>query len=49
MAERQIPIVLLSNQLRRNALHVYGNPDTATPHIDRLAGAAVHSTQVCST
>lgn len=42
-------LVILSDQLRRDALGVYGDPNISTPHIDRLANAGVRFTQACST
>ena len=51
MADSDRPniIVILSDQLRRDALGVYGDPNVATPNIDRLARKGVRFTNACST
>jgi arylsulfatase A-like enzyme len=47
--ERPNVLILLSDQLRRDALSVYGNPDLDTPNVDRLAGQGACFTNACST
>lgn len=42
-------LVILSDQLRRQALGVYGDPDARTPHIDALAGSGVRFRNSCAT
>jgi len=42
-------LIILSDQLRRQALSCYGEPDARTPHIDSLAGNGVRFTNSCST
>jgi len=42
-------LVILSDQLRRQALGCYGDPNVATPNIDALAWEGVRFTQACST
>jgi len=42
-------LVILSDQLRRDALGIYGDPNVATPNIDRLAREGVRFTNACST
>ncbi len=42
-------LVIFSDQLRRDALGCYGNPDTETPHIDSLAQDGVRFNNACST
>ncbi len=42
-------LVILSDQLRRQALGVYGDPDARTPHIDALARRGVRFQNSCST
>ncbi len=42
-------IVILSDQLRRDALGVYGDRNVRTPHIDRLAEGGTRFTNACST
>lgn len=49
MHKRPNILVILSDQLRRDALGCYGNPDVRTPHIDRLAAAGVRFDRACST
>lgn len=51
MSENRRPniLILLSDQLRRQALSVYGDPDARTPHIEALAAQSVRFTQACST
>ena len=42
-------IIILSDQLRRQALSLYGDPDLKTPQINALARSGVHFTNACST
>ncbi len=42
-------LVILSDQLRRDALGVYGDPNVRTPHIDALAAGGVRFRNACST
>lgn len=42
-------IVVLADQLRRQALGCYGDADAITPHIDRLAVDGVRFANACST
>lgn len=49
MAERPNIVVVLADQLRRQALGCYGDPDARTPHIDALAAEGVRFDNACST
>jgi arylsulfatase A-like enzyme len=42
-------LILLSDQLRRQALACYGDPDSRTPNIDQLANTGVRFNNACST
>ena len=42
-------IVILSDQLRRDALSIYGDPNISTPNIDRLAKEGTRFQNACST
>jgi len=42
-------LVIFSDQLRRQALGVYGDPNVATPHIDALANGGARFRSACST
>ena len=42
-------LIILSDQLRRQALGCYGDPDARTPHIDHLAQHSVRFANACST
>lgn len=42
-------VIILSDQLRRDALGVYGDPNVATPHIDAVAAAGARFTNFSST
>ncbi|MDZ7799422.1 MAG: sulfatase-like hydrolase/transferase [Trueperaceae bacterium] len=42
-------LVVMADQLRRDALGVYGDPDVATPNLDALAARGVRFTQACAT
>lgn len=50
-AERARPniIVILTDQMRRDALSCAGDPNVATPNLDRLAAQGVRFTNACST
>ena len=47
-AARPNILVLMADQLRRDALGVYGDPNVSTPHIDALARRGVRFDQMCS-
>jgi arylsulfatase A-like enzyme len=49
MPERPNVLVILCDQLRRDALSCYGDPNLHTPHLDRLAASGVRFTNACST
>jgi arylsulfatase A-like enzyme len=42
-------LIILSDQLRRDALSCYGDPNLSTPHIDTLARQGVRFDAACST
>ena len=42
-------LILLCDQLRRQALSIYGDPNIHTPHIDALAARGVRFQNACST
>ncbi|CAN5452363.1 sulfatase [soil metagenome] len=42
-------LIILSDQLRRQAISCYGDPDARTPHIDKLAHKGVRFANSCST
>jgi len=42
-------LVILSDQLRRDSLSIYGDPNISTPNIDRIAKEGVHFQNACST
>ena len=42
-------LIILSDQLRRHALGVYGDPDARTPHINRMAAEGVRFENACAT
>ncbi len=42
-------LILLSDQLRRQALSCYGDPNIQTPQIDRLASEGSTFTNACAT
>ncbi len=42
-------LIILSDQLRRQALSCHGDPDVKTPHIDKLADNGVRFQNTCST
>lgn len=42
-------LIVLCDQLRRQALSLHGDPNIATPHIDALAGCGVRFDNACST
>ena len=42
-------LVLFCDQLRRDALGVYGDPNVSTPNLDRLAAQGVRFSNACST
>lgn len=50
MAERPPNLlVVMADQLRRQALGAYGDPNVSTPHIDGLASSGVRFDRACST
>lgn len=49
MKEKQNVLVIISDQLRRDALGVYGDPNISTPNIDALANSGACFTNACST
>ena len=49
MAKRPNILVVLSDQLRRQALACYGDPDARTPHTTQLARDGIVFDQACST
>jgi arylsulfatase A-like enzyme len=49
MPDRPNILVILSDQLRRDALRCYGDPNAVTPSIDHLAQQGVAFTRACST
>ena len=49
MAKRPNILVVLSDQLRRQALACYGDPDARTPHTTQLARDGIAFDQACST
>ena len=42
-------LVLLSDQLRRHALGIHGDPDARTPHLDAFAQQGIRFNNACST
>jgi arylsulfatase A-like enzyme len=42
-------LIILSDQLRRDTLSIYGDPNISTPNIDHLAQEGVRFTNACST
>lgn len=42
-------LVIMADQLRRDALSVYGDPNVRTPHLDRLAAEGVRFTSASAT
>ncbi|NOU35981.1 MAG: sulfatase [Kiritimatiellaceae bacterium] len=49
LAGRKNLIIILADQLRRQALACYGDPNVSTPNIDRLAAKGVRFNAACST
>ena len=49
VTERPNILIILSDQLRRQALGCYGDVDARTPHIDQLARNGVRFRNACST
>lgn len=49
MTDRPNLLIILSDQLRRQALGCHGDPDSRTPHIDQLAAEGVRFAQSNST
>lgn len=47
--QRPNVLIILSDQLRRQALGCYGDPNISTPNIDALASEGVRFTNSCST
>lgn len=48
-AGRTNVLVILADQLRRDAIGAYGDGDVDTPHLDRLAARGVRFSQACVT
>jgi arylsulfatase A-like enzyme len=48
-SDRPNILVILSDQLRRQALSCHGDPEVKTPHIDKLADNGVRFQNACST
>lgn len=48
-APRPNILVILSDQLRRQALGVHGDPDARTPHLNQLAAQGVYFQNACAT
>jgi arylsulfatase A-like enzyme len=48
-ADRPNLLILLPDQLRRDALGCHGDPNISTPHCDALAAGGVRFDQACST
>ncbi|MBT5872133.1 MAG: sulfatase-like hydrolase/transferase, partial [Candidatus Latescibacteria bacterium] len=48
-SERPNILIFLCDQLRRQALTIYGDPNIKTPHIDALADRGVRFSNACST
>lgn len=48
-ADRPNILIVLADQLRRQALGCYGDPNVSTPHIDALAGEGAVFDAACST
>ncbi|WP_165556050.1 sulfatase-like hydrolase/transferase [Kribbella pittospori] len=42
-------VVVIADQLRRDALAIYGDPNVSTPNLDALASAGARFTNACST
>lgn len=49
MATQPNILVILTDQLRRDALSCYGDPNIATPHIDAMGAGGVRFDAACST
>ncbi len=49
MTKKPNILVILSDQLRRHVLGIYGDPNISTPNIDRLANKGVRFQNACST
>ena len=41
-------LIILSDQLRRDVLSIYGHPNISTPNIDKLANEGVRFQNACS-
>jgi arylsulfatase A-like enzyme len=48
-ADRPNILIVLTDQLRRDALACYGDPNVSTPNIDRLAAGGARFANACST
>mgnify|MGYP006278902327 CR=1 FL=1 len=48
-AKRPNILIVLTDQLRRDALGCYGDPNVRTPNLDRLAAGGARFTAACST
>ena len=49
MSKKPNILIILSDQLRRHVLSIYGDPNISTPNIDHLAKEGVRFTSACST
>ena len=49
MSDKPNILLVLADQLQRNALRVYGNGNVSTPHLDHLARQGVRFNNACST
>jgi len=49
MTKKPNILIIISDQLRRDALGIYGDPNISTPNIDHLASEGVRFQNACST